>query len=88
MRIARTLGRRPILQEQYCEELADFLEKGLADAGSKPLGIAVDVVGEHSCMGARGVRTFAPMVTSIMRGAFFDNVATRNEFYARTGGRR
>jgi len=82
-RVADIVGRRPIIQEQYTEELADVLEQGLANgvSGSKPEGVAVYVVGVHGCMTSRGVRQQGEVTTSVVRGAFLTEAATRNEFY-------
>lgn len=78
-RVAEVLAHRPILQEQYCQELADFFERQL-----NPIGVAVSVVGEHSCMGARGVGKFTPVTTNVMRGAFMSKPESREEFLHRT----
>ena len=50
-RIAEIMGKRPILQEEYSRELANFLEERL-----EPKGVAIYIVGKHNCMIARGVK--------------------------------
>ena len=75
-RIAITMGKRPIMQEQYTIELADELERRL-----DPKGVAVYVSGRHGCMVSRGVRQSGPITTSVIKGAFEDH-PTREEFYA------
>jgi len=76
-RIAEVLARRPIMQEEYSTELADMLMKRL-----KPKGVAVQIVGEHGCMTARGVKQHSDVITSTIRGVFETEPATRAEFMA------
>jgi GTP cyclohydrolase I len=45
--------------------------------GSRDVAVVAD--GEHSCMTMRGIRTSGSMRTSVMRGAFYDDNATRAE---------
>jgi GTP cyclohydrolase I len=75
-RIAVTMGRRPIMQEQYCTELLEVLETNL-----KPKGTAIYVVGRHGCMVSRGIKQDAPVTSSVISGEF-EKSATRQEFYA------
>ena len=75
-RIAEIMGKRPIMQEQYSEELAEELDKRL-----QPQGVAVFTVGRHGCMVSRGVKQDVPIVTSVIRGVFKE-YPTREEFYA------
>lgn len=75
-RIVEIFSRRLQVQERLTNQIADALEEHL-----KPQGVAVVVQAKHFCMATRGVKM--PNVdthTSAMRGAFFDNVATRAEF--------
>lgn len=74
VRIADIMGRRPILQEQYCQELVNEIEVNL-----KPKGVAVYATGTHGCMAFRGVRQRVPVIASIVRGTFKEPVA-RSEF--------
>lgn len=74
-RVIEVLSRRPQVQEQLTEQIADLLMDEL-DAQ----GVAVVLEGSHSCMTIRGVqKPGSYYVTSAMRGAFRDNVATRME---------
>jgi GTP cyclohydrolase I len=74
-RVLDVLARRPQMQERLTEELADLLMREL-DAK----GVAVVVEASHSCMTVRGVRKpGSSFVTSAMRGAFKDRLATRTE---------
>jgi GTP cyclohydrolase IA len=69
------LSRRPQMQERLTEELADLLMKEL-DAK----GVAVVIEASHSCMTIRGVnKPDSSFVTSAMRGAFKERLATRSE---------
>jgi GTP cyclohydrolase IA len=77
-RVVDTLARRPQIQEQMTEQIADLLTEEL---GAK--GVAVIVEASHSCMTVRGVRKPGSMTTtSAMRGIFRDNSKTRGELMA------
>ncbi len=74
-RVIDVLAQRPQMQERLTEELADLLMKEL-DAK----GVAVVIEASHSCMTIRGVhKPNSSFVTSAMRGAFKDRLATRSE---------
>jgi GTP cyclohydrolase I len=74
-RVIEVLSRRPQVQEQLTEQIADLLVEQL-DAR----GVAVVLEGSHSCMTIRGVqKPGSYYVTSAMRGAFRESVATRME---------
>ena len=63
------------MQERLTEEVADLLMKEL-DAK----GVAVVIEASHSCMTIRGVKKAdSTFVTSAMRGAFKERLATRSE---------
>lgn len=75
-RIARLLAHRPVLQEQLTQDLAEVLHTRMSSRGS-----AVYVEGLHLCMAARGTEAHeARVVTSAVRGAFRDQLPTRQEF--------
>jgi GTP cyclohydrolase IA len=75
-RLSRLLARRPVLQEQLTQDLADVLHSRMASRGS-----AVYIEGLHLCMAARGTEAHeARVVTSAVRGVFRDQPATRQEF--------
>lgn len=77
-RVVDTLARRPQLQEQMTEQIADVLVQEL-DAR----GVAVVVEASHTCMTIRGVRKPGSMTTtSAMRGIFRENNKTRTELLA------
>jgi GTP cyclohydrolase IA len=74
-RVVDVLAKRPQMQERLTEELADLLMKEL-DAK----GVAVVIEASHSCMTIRGVKKAdSTFVTSAMRGAFKERLATRSE---------
>ncbi|MBI2940481.1 MAG: GTP cyclohydrolase I FolE [Chloroflexi bacterium] len=82
-RLVELLARRPQLQERLTSQVADAIESRLS-----ALGVGVVIEAEHSCTTIRGVRaTGSKMITSAMRGAFRDNLATRSEFLALIGVR-
>ena len=64
------------VQERLTNEIVDELEKAL-----QPKGIALIMKARHLCREMRGVKKVnSEVVTSVMRGAFKDNIQTRNEF--------
>ena len=77
-RIVDMYARRLQVQERMTRQIADFIDGVL-----NPWGVAVVVEGLHLCATMRGVKKHdARMVTSAMRGAFRNNIATREEFLA------
>src|SRR5512137_1034904 len=77
-RIVDMFARRLQVQERMTRQIADFIDGVLS-----PWGVAVVVEGLHLCATMRGVKKHdARMVTSAMRGAFRNNIATREEFLA------
>ena len=74
-RVIDVMAKRPQMQERLTEEVADLLMREL-DAK----GVAVVMEASHSCMTVRGVRKpESTFVTSAMRGAFQERLATRSE---------
>jgi len=69
----------PILQEVLTDSIADELMKRLSP---EPLGSAVLVYGEHSCMQIRGPKTTARIATQALRGVFLEKPEAREEFLA------
>ena len=75
-RLAKLLARRPVLQEELTQDLAEVLSTRLQSRGA-----AAYVEGLHLCMAARGSESHeARVVTSAVRGIFRENPATRQEF--------
>ena len=74
-RALEVLSKRPQMQERLTEELADLLMKEL-----EAKGVAVVIEASHSCMTIRGVnKPDSSFVTSAMKGAFKQKLATRSE---------
>ena len=83
-RVIDVLAKRPQMQERLTEELADLLMREL-DAK----GVAVVIEATHSCMTIRGVnKPDSTFVTSAMRGAFKERLATRTEVMSLIFGSR
>lgn len=76
-RVAESVLTKPMKQEEYTDQVAFALYQ-LCD----PKGVGVYVVGKHACMQHRGVKTDGDVTTSVMRGQFLMNEATRDEFFA------
>jgi GTP cyclohydrolase I len=76
-RIVEHFARRPQVQENLTNQIADFIDK--VCIGNK--GVAVVIEANHMCACVRGVRHDSTMITSKLSGAFLKDDATRNEFY-------
>ncbi|WP_017653800.1 GTP cyclohydrolase I FolE [Fortiea contorta] len=75
-RVCEMYARRLQVQERLTVQIADALQ-GLL----KPKGVAVVVEATHMCMVMRGVQKPGSWtVTSAMRGAFAEDMRTRQEF--------
>lgn len=75
-RIIDWVASRPQIQEEMSEQVAYEIEKITQAAG-----VGVIIKAEHMCMTHRGVREHeSEMTTSVMRGAFMDDLALRQEF--------
>ena len=80
-RLVDAYARRLQVQERLTVEIADTLNDVL-----QPRGVAVVIEATHECMTTRGVhKRGVSMITSRMLGAFRDNPATRQEFFAAIG---
>lgn len=84
-RLAVLLARRPVLQEQLTNDIADVLH--YSGVSSSPLpqidsqGSAVQLIGKHTCMSCRGVKSNALTLTTSLRGAYARNGDVKEEFY-------
>ncbi len=77
-RIVNWFARRPQIQEELGEQIADYFEELL-----KPQALGVVIKARHYCMIARGVRGSEEqsiMTTSVMRGLLMEEQSLRNEF--------
>jgi GTP cyclohydrolase I len=76
-RIVHHIAERPQIQEEMTTSIADALE-----AAAKTKNIGIILKAEHHCMTHRGVKEHeSDMTTSVMRGQFMNDPATRKEFY-------
>ena len=75
-RVVETYARRLQVQERLTEQIRDCIQDSL-----HPLGVAVVIEAQHTCMSMRGVqKTNAITTTSAFSGAFLSSARTRNEF--------
>jgi len=74
-RIAHQFAHRLQLQEQLGQQIANEITRITGT-----MNVAVVLKGEHLCMTARGIRTPGRMTSSVMRGVFRTESATRMEF--------
>lgn len=76
-RIADWFSRRPQVQEELTDGIADYLQKTL-----EPQGVAVCIRAVHNCIRVRGAKqSESEMITTALRGCFLDNVSHKEEFY-------
>jgi len=74
-RVVEEVARRPQVQERMTQTIADMIEQVLDTTGC-----VVVIQAEHSCMAIRGIRKpGATTVTSVLRGVFKTNPASRAE---------
>jgi GTP cyclohydrolase IA len=76
VRLARLLACRPILQEDYTQDIADTLDERIL-----PRGIAVITRGLHGCMKCRGVMTDKPVIMSVMQNSYMEDGKMRQELF-------
>ena len=75
-RIVDVFARRLQVQERLTDEIAEALWSVL-----RPAGVGVICEAYHLCMMMRGVeKQNSKTITSAMRGAFLDDIRTRDEF--------
>lgn len=76
-RIAEWFARRPQIQEELTQQIADYIQDAL-----QPLGVAVYIEANHTCMSVRGVNgpLNSLMKTTALKGVFLNEPETRNEF--------
>jgi len=74
-RVVDVYARRLQVQERMTRQIADCIVQALA-----PKGVFVVVEAEHLCMTMRGVhKPGSRTITSVVRGIFRENPATRSE---------
>ena len=78
VRVTQTLARRPILQENLTQEIADKIQEYL-----DPKGVVVNLVGRHGCMMFRGVKELhSNTITSALTGVFSEDSSAKAEFFS------
>ena len=76
-RIVDWISRRPSIQEEMSEQIADEVQKA-----TKAEGVAIFMRAEHMCMTHRGVKAHcSDMKTSVVRGVFRDNQSMKDEWF-------
>ncbi|MBO4475511.1 MAG: GTP cyclohydrolase I FolE [Bacteroidales bacterium] len=75
-RVVETFARRLQVQERLTVQIRDCIQDAL-----QPLGVAVVIEANHTCMQVRGVqKSNAITTTSAFSGVFLSSSRTRNEF--------
>lgn len=87
-RLVTILATRPVLQEQVAVDIVDALHKPLDP--NVPVrdiipqlatdGAAVQLIGTHTCMSCRGIKSNAKTLSTVLRGAY-KNSSLTDEFY-------
>lgn len=79
-KLARVLdgyAKRFQVQERLTEQVASAIQQVL-----QPLAVGVVIDAKHMCIGTRGAfKPASSMVTSSLKGAFFDDPRARQEFF-------
>ncbi len=74
-RVVEVASKRPQLQERMTTQIASAIAEKL-----NPLGVAVVLKAEHLCMSMRGIKKAgSKTITSVLKGVFQTNQATRAE---------
>ena len=80
-RVVETYARRLQVQERLTVQIRNCIEESL-----HPLGVAVVIEAQHTCMSMRGVqKSNAITTTSAFSGIFLRSDKTRNEFLSLIG---
>ena len=75
-RVVETYARRLQVQERLTVQIRDCIQESL-----HPLGVAVVIEANHTCMQIRGIeKSNALTTTSAFSGIFLSSARTRNEF--------
>lgn len=76
-RIAQWCARRGTLQEELCNDIAREI---MSATGAKDVGVYIQA--EHGCCTNRGIMAHSSLTqTTVLRGAFKDDAATKKEFF-------
>jgi len=83
VRVVDVASKRPQLQERMTTQIAQAILDKL-----NPLGVAVVLEAEHLCMSMRGVRKAGSRtITSVLKGVFQTNQASRAEVLSLINGK-
>lgn len=74
-RLVHCFALRLQIQERMTTQIANTMQEVL-----NPLGVAVVIRSQHSCMKLRGIKSSGDMVTTCLLGRFKDRLDTRTEF--------
>lgn len=75
-RVVDWFARRPQLQEDLTQQIADYLNDKLA-----PDGVGVHINAKHLCACSRGVKeTNMTMQTTVLKGALLESASAKDEF--------
>ena len=76
-RIAQWCARRGTLQEELCNDIAREISKATDSEN-----VAVYIQATHGCCENRGIMAHSSLTqTTVLRGAFHDDAATKKEFF-------
>ena len=76
-RIAQWCARRGTLQEELCNDIAREIQKATDSEN-----VAVYIQATHGCCENRGIMAKSSLTqTTVLRGAFYNDPATKNEFF-------
>jgi len=83
-RVVDYWARRPQVQEDLTEQIADALADHVMGEGHKRGGVGVLIRANHMCMALRGVKHDGDMLTNALRGTF-KQPEVRDEFLRLAG---
>lgn len=72
------------VQERLVHDIVEDIWSELSKGAVRPIGMGLVMEGEHLCKTMRGARKKGKMVTTKLKGAFFDNKSVRDEFLQKT----
>jgi GTP cyclohydrolase I len=82
-RVVDVASKRPQLQERMTTQIAQAILEKL-----NPLGVAVVIEAEHLCMSMRGIKKAgSKTITSVLKGVFQTNQASRAEVLSLINGK-
>lgn len=75
-RIVSWFARRPQIQEELTQQIAEFVNEKM-----NANGVAVYIKAKHHCMTHRGIEQNSDTMTSVVLGAFRDSHSLKQEFF-------